>query len=252
MKYGDADWLDAQYRRTKVDPWGLDWRPTQIYRQELMLRMLRDHLGSREGALRIIDVGCATGEFTHRLAGLNPPAGARVLGIDIAEQAVARARQRHPGVEFECAGLRQAAAQWANHADCLTCLEVLYYVAAPERAAAVQDLAAMLRPGGMLLVSSMIARPPYLSLDELLALISPGFRIVHAGRIHLRQAGQLEKLLMRLGIARVGRLRRGAGVAGSGEAGFDWMRRVDAACARWLGDRAASHAFVIARKSAQA
>jgi SAM-dependent methyltransferase len=42
------------------------------------------------GALRIVDVGCGTGEITRRLAGLYPQA--TLLGIDILEENLARAR----------------------------------------------------------------------------------------------------------------------------------------------------------------
>ena len=42
------------------------------------------------GALRIVDVGCGTGEITRRLAALYPQA--RLLGIDILEENLARAR----------------------------------------------------------------------------------------------------------------------------------------------------------------
>ena len=42
------------------------------------------------GGLRIVDVGCGTGEITRRLAALYPQA--RLLGIDILEENLARAR----------------------------------------------------------------------------------------------------------------------------------------------------------------
>ncbi len=247
MKFGDAEWLNAQYRRTKVDPWGLGWRPTQRYRLALMVRLLREHLRAQDQALRIIDVGCATGDFTQRLSRLNGPVGASVLGIDIAEEAVARARQRHPDVQFECASMEQAASRWRESADCVSCLEVLYYVPPEGREAAVEQLGALLRPQGLLLVSSMIAHAPYLSLGELLDLISPRFTVMHSGTIHLRQVGQLEKLMMRLGITGFSGM-PGAADLDAGDPWFQLMRRADVTCSKLLRGLAASHSIVIARK----
>lgn len=247
MKFGDAEWLNAQYRRTKVDPWGLGWRPTQRYRLALMFRLLREHLPTQDEALRIIDVGCATGDFSQRLSQLNQPAGTNVLGIDIAEEAVARARQRHPELQFECASMEQAASRWRQSADCVSCLEVLYYVPPNGREAAVAQLAALLRPQGLILVSSMIAHAPYFSMKELLDLISPRFSVVRAGTIHLRQVGQLEKLMMRLGITGFGGM-RGANGLDAGDPWFQLMRCADVACSKLLRGLSASHAIVIARK----
>ena len=45
---------------------------------------------------RVLDIGCGEGEFTAQIAAR----GARVLGVDVAEAALRRARERHPGLEF--------------------------------------------------------------------------------------------------------------------------------------------------------
>ncbi|MBV8998511.1 MAG: class I SAM-dependent methyltransferase, partial [Solirubrobacterales bacterium] len=42
------------------------------------------------------DLGCGAGEFTAALA----EAGARPVGVDVAEAALARARARHPSLDF--------------------------------------------------------------------------------------------------------------------------------------------------------
>lgn len=47
---------------------------------------------------RVLDVGCATGEMLHYLAGRFP--GARFNGIDVSEKLIARARTRDPLMEF--------------------------------------------------------------------------------------------------------------------------------------------------------
>jgi SAM-dependent methyltransferase len=51
--------------------------------------------GARRGE-RVLDLGCGAGEFAAALT----EAGARVIGADVAEAALLRARKRNPGVEF--------------------------------------------------------------------------------------------------------------------------------------------------------
>lgn len=45
---------------------------------------------------RALDLGCGTGDFTAALAQV----GARPVGIDVAQAAIARARARHPTLDF--------------------------------------------------------------------------------------------------------------------------------------------------------
>jgi SAM-dependent methyltransferase len=68
----------------------------RAYREELD-RLVADYLGTAEG-LSVLDIGCGAG----RLAGLLTGA-ASLVGVDIAEDALARARARHgaqPGLDF--------------------------------------------------------------------------------------------------------------------------------------------------------
>jgi SAM-dependent methyltransferase len=60
---------------------------------ELRMAVLRAEL--RPG-LAVLDLGCGAGDFTAAAAA----AGARAIGIDVAEAAVRRAGERHPGLDF--------------------------------------------------------------------------------------------------------------------------------------------------------
>src|SRR6267378_4824192 len=58
----------------------------------LRSRFLNDNMGAGE---RVLDVGCGEGRFAAELA----RAGATVVGIDIAEEPLRRARELHPELD---------------------------------------------------------------------------------------------------------------------------------------------------------
>ena len=242
-RYGSRAWLEAQYARSTGDPWGLDWRASQQYRYAAMIAALERAVPSRPSGALIVDVGCATGGFTARLTPLVEAQGGSVVGVDIAEPAIARARQRFPALEFDCLDLTRCAEKFAGSADLVTCLEVLYYLPREERPTAIRALRKLLRPGSTLLVSCMIARPPYLSQEELHDLVASELRVIDEGVLHLKPLVLTEKLLMRLGVSRAGTAR--PIYAGSAAAGrIEWVQSLSK---RMLGALARSHAYVLAR-----
>lgn len=243
MKYGTRAWLESQYAASLDDPWGLDWRPSQRFRYVTMLAALWQVGGTAWAPRRIVDAGCATGAFTAMLAESFP--GAEVTGIDIAEAAVARARARYSGITFERMALDECASTFAQGVDLVACLEVLYYLPRNERTPALRQLRSMLRPGGILLVSSMIAGRPYMSLDELTELVATELSIVHTGALYLKPVVLWEKAQMRFR-----RFWRDSPITESRPSVLvdtDRVARLAAWSRRMLGRRAHSHGFVIAR-----
>jgi SAM-dependent methyltransferase len=94
--------------------------------------------------LRTLDAGCGTGHNLDVL-GVRGPA----VGIDLSEEAIAFCRAR--GV----AAVRGSALALpfpAEVFDCVTSFDVLYHRWVEDDAAAVRELARVLRPGGVLLV----------------------------------------------------------------------------------------------------
>jgi SAM-dependent methyltransferase len=63
--------------------------PDYAQRRDFLLRALRP-------GLRVLDLGCGDGRFSAEIAG----AGADVIGADVAQTAIDRARARVPQVEF--------------------------------------------------------------------------------------------------------------------------------------------------------
>jgi SAM-dependent methyltransferase len=136
---------------------------------------------------RVLDAACGEGYGSAMLAA----SAASVLGVDIADAAVAHARQRyaqHANLRFEqgdCTALTCADAQF----DLIVSFETLEHVAAQE--ALIAGFARTLAPEGLLIVSSPDKRTyseksgfrnefhvRELYRDELLALLRPHFPFV--------------------------------------------------------------------------
>jgi SAM-dependent methyltransferase len=111
-------------------------------------RPLLERLGL-SGRLRILDGGCGTGEITGRLAELYPEA--EVLGVDLLENHLDHARQRHarlaPRVRFERRSIFELGLP-AGHFDLVACRHVLQSIPHAERALA--ELVRVTRRGGAL------------------------------------------------------------------------------------------------------
>jgi SAM-dependent methyltransferase len=123
----------------------LDAQARAIWPQES--EMIRRY-GLRED-VRIIDVGCGTGEGASRLAAMFPRA--EVLAVDILDQSLARARERHsdlaPRLRFE----NQSAFELREpdrSFDLTVNRHMLHSVPHPERV--IAELVRVTRPGGRL------------------------------------------------------------------------------------------------------
>jgi 2-polyprenyl-3-methyl-5-hydroxy-6-metoxy-1,4-benzoquinol methylase len=111
----------------------------------LRRRFLLAH--TREGA-SVLDVGCGEGRFAAELA----RAGARVVGIDVAEEPLRRARARHPELDLR---LVEPEGPWRlddASFDVVWAGEVIEHVA--DTAAWLSQVRRALRSGGSLLLST--------------------------------------------------------------------------------------------------
>jgi ubiquinone/menaquinone biosynthesis C-methylase UbiE len=105
-------------------------------------------LGAVRAGDRVLDVGCGEGAFCAQLEA----AGAHPVGVDVAERALVRARERHPGLRFEPVGPRGRLPFADSEFDVVWASEVIEHVA--DTARWLSELRRVLRSGGRLLVTT--------------------------------------------------------------------------------------------------
>jgi len=106
----------------------------------------------------ILDAGCGTGNNLRHLARFG-----RAVGVDLSEEALVFCRSR--GVAAARAEL--LALPFPDGCfDCVTSLDVIYHRWVQDDAAAVREMARVLRPGGLLLLRVPALRPLWGAHDE--------------------------------------------------------------------------------------
>lgn len=98
----------------------------------------------RDG-LRVVDLGCGTGELTRRLADELP--GSEVVGIDSSPEMLERAReQAREGLRFELGTIEKVEGEW----DLVFSHAAIHWV--DDQRSLVARLLSLLKPGGQLVV----------------------------------------------------------------------------------------------------
>jgi SAM-dependent methyltransferase len=96
----------------------------------------------------VLDLGCGEGDLTAVLV----QAGARALGVDVAEAALARARRRHPQLSFERVAIDGPLPFADGTFDVVWASEVIEHVA--DTARWLSEIRRVLVPRGRLLLTT--------------------------------------------------------------------------------------------------
>ncbi len=106
---------------------------------------------------QVLDVGCGGGILSEAMA----RAGAQVLGIDLSpavlEVAELHALESKVAVDYRAIAAEELAQERSAAFDLVTCMEMLEHV--PDPAASVRALAALTKPGGEIIVSTLNRNP---------------------------------------------------------------------------------------------
>jgi SAM-dependent methyltransferase len=97
---------------------------------------------------RALDVGSGDGAFTAELAA----AGAAAVGVEVADAAIARARKRHPGLDFRIAPIDGPLPLDDNSFDLVWGTEVIEHIA--DTARWLSEVRRVLAPDGRLLLTT--------------------------------------------------------------------------------------------------
>jgi SAM-dependent methyltransferase len=142
-----------------TDDWDRHWKeqaalnalnPAQVYRRELIF----DALALKEARypVRVLDLGCGSGEMMLHATRLRPDA--EILGFDLSQQGVDFAKRKVPQGTFRQRDFTAPGDAgdpflgWATHA---TCSEVLEHIDDPARA--LRNVKPYLAPGAKLVIT---------------------------------------------------------------------------------------------------
>lgn len=117
-------------------------------RERFLLERLRREADRIERAPRVLDMGCGEGRFAAALAS----AGAEVVAVDVAGEAVRRARERHPQLDVRLIEPEAELAVANASFDVVWAGETIEHVA--DTAGWLSELRRVLRSGGVLLLST--------------------------------------------------------------------------------------------------
>jgi SAM-dependent methyltransferase len=109
--------------RSFDDPWECRKNVSELRRDMSLVMLLRERRYPR-----ILDIGCGLGAFTERLRVANGEP-CEILGLDVSETAVAKAREQHPRCGFRVVDVNQGPLPVAaGGTDLVLVSELIWYV----------------------------------------------------------------------------------------------------------------------------
>lgn len=136
----------------------------EIYarRIDALESMLERHVRKPPQQLRVLDVGCGSGFYTHfwQAKGVRD-----YVGADISARAIEHLSDTYPGYQFVRADVTEFLPELIHSIgpfDVITVFDVLYHIVDDLRVdAAVENIAALVAPGGRLLIMDQLCKRDY-------------------------------------------------------------------------------------------
>lgn len=108
-----------QMYRDFDDPWEQTTREGGAFEKQVAIEIIRRH-----GYQRVVELGCGFGDFTAKLQQV----AKSVLGIDVSETAIQKAKSRHPELNFTAADILDFDVYRHFKPDCIVMAEITWYV----------------------------------------------------------------------------------------------------------------------------
>lgn len=162
-----------------LDGWGFSFRRSQIYRFQKYIDIFKKN--NIKG--KILEIGCGTGYFTNLMS--KAIKNIDIIPIDISRVAIDKARKRYPNINFNVGGLPNIGFE-NKEFECVTAIEVLYYLDAREQMESISQIYRITKDNGYIIVSVNIGENPYFKLDEIRNLVSDKFEIIYEDGLYIK------------------------------------------------------------------
>ncbi|MDQ1318323.1 MAG: hypothetical protein QG588_1983 [Candidatus Poribacteria bacterium] len=177
-EWGTKQFFDGMFENSKLDTlgdgWLIKWRGSQKFRYSLCLDILKSAF-LQNSSKRILDIGCALGNFTIQAWKLNPKTQFYV--VDVSNNAISYISKKYPQFHSAVAAIPGIPFQESSF-DCVICLEVLYYLDTEGRRQGIENISRVLQDGGILLFSAVLdGGKRYFAEEDIIQLISDYFDI---------------------------------------------------------------------------
>lgn len=152
----DSNYFDKQfsdYDDMLGNAWGMNWRAYMHMRAEKASNVVRNFIRLNKNESKVLEIGCATGEFVDtyldELIGL----GGTLLGTDISPIAIDICRKKYckiKGAQFEVHALPNI--QLNQRYNCIVCIDVLEYFNSVEKENCIKNLLQLLSEDGSIIL----------------------------------------------------------------------------------------------------
>ncbi len=153
------------------DPWKLSGTQEQL-RYKIVMKYIRKNF--LKSVLRVLELGCAEGNFTEYLIREEY----KVTAVDISEKAIERAKKKNlPNAEFICEEMiKYVTNNDISRFDVVLLMEVIYYLSKEKKVELLEQLHEKMNPEAKLLVSAPVKNKHEMFLSEQRLLKKLGYK----------------------------------------------------------------------------